>query len=80
MPIASLILLLAQLLPTIVDDVSSVTSVLDASSTAIKNAQAGDGTISADDWAAIDAATDADLASLAAAAGVTTPATVQPGA
>jgi hypothetical protein len=76
MPIASLILLLAQLLPTIVNDVEAVTAALDTSSTAIKNAQAGDGTISAADWAALDAATNTDLSALATAAGMTPPAVV----
>jgi hypothetical protein len=76
MPIVSLILLVAQYLPTIIGDLTAVTTVLDTSSAAIKAAQAGDGTISAADWAALDAATNADLAALAAAAGIAVPATV----
>ena len=80
MPVASLILLLAQLLPLLVNDIAAVQQVLATSSTAIKNAQAGDGTISAADWKALDDAVNVDLAALAKKAGVATPAVVLPGA
>lgn len=79
MPIADLILLLAQLLPLLVNDIAAVQRVLTTSSTAIKNAQAGNGQISAADWATLDAAVNVDLAALAKAAGVATPVTVAPG-
>jgi len=74
MPITDLILLIAQLLPQITTDVSAVIAVLDNASTAIKNAQAGDGSVSAADWAAIDAQVSVDMAALAAAASVSVPA------
>ena len=65
--IAQLVLLVAQILPTIASDVTQVTTVLDQTSTAIKNAQAGDGTVAQADWDALDATLNGDLAKLQAA-------------
>jgi hypothetical protein len=65
MTIPQLILLLVQLLPTLLDDWNKIVAVLDTSSAAVRNAQAGDGKISAEDWAALDAHVEGDLARLA---------------
>lgn len=73
MPIAALIGLLIQLLPTIQDDFEKVVAVLDTTSAAVKNAQAGDGSVSPEDWAALDAHVAGNLAQLAADAGVAMP-------
>lgn len=80
MPAASLILLIAQVLPTLVNDYATVAQLFDASSAALKTAQAGKGTISAADWQVLDGLLNGDLATLAKAAGVATPITVTPGA
>ncbi len=62
MTVPALIALLVQLLPTLLDDWNKIVAVLD---TAVRNAQAGDGKISAEDWAALDAHVEGDLARLA---------------
>lgn len=66
--IAQLVLMVAQILPTIANDAQQTIQVLDQTSTAVKNAQAGDGTIAQADWDALDATLNGDLAKLAAAA------------
>lgn len=73
MTIASIITLLLQILPTLLDDGVKAVAVLNASSAAINRAQAGDGTVSAEDFAALDATVNGDMAVLAAAAGITVP-------
>lgn len=78
MTTVSLVMLLAQLLPTIANDAVQVSNVLGAGKTAIDNAQAGDGTVSAADVAAIDAAIEADLTQFAKDAGIPLPAAIAP--
>lgn len=76
MPIAALIALLVQVLPTVADDVAAVTGLLDSTSSAIKNAQApgSNGMVSAADWQALQAQTSSDLNQLALDLGMTPPA------
>jgi hypothetical protein len=62
---ATLVTALLGLLPTIADDGLKLAAVLEVASRAVWNAQHGDGTISAEDWAAINARAEVDLASLA---------------
>ena len=74
MPIATLIALLLQYLPTIINDVEAVDSVLSTASTAVTNAKTNGGVIAQADWDALDAKVNGDLAALAAAASTTVPA------
>jgi hypothetical protein len=74
MPIAAIVTLLIQVLPSLIGDIAQVSALLETASAAVKNAQASaDGLVAAADWQAMVAATQADLAQLALDAGLTPP-------
>ena len=69
MTTAAIVELLLQVLPLLVQDGAELATFLDTASTAVKNAQANGGTVSAADWATLDAQRAAAEAAFKAAAG-----------
>jgi hypothetical protein len=70
MPVLALIQTVLALVPSIIDDVAKVSALFATASTAIDNAQANGGAVTADDWAKLNALFQADLAQLGKDAGV----------